>query len=208
MGKWIWTAGLLLASTALLIDPALAHHVMGGRVPETFTDGLLSGLAHPIIGLDHFAAIVAVACLASAHRAGPLLVVGFVVAMIAGVTIHVRGTTLPAAEIIVALSVIVLGAVLLRNRSLHTGAALALFIAAGLTHGYALSESIYGSETSPLAGYLIGLVAIQSAVALSVMFAARAVLRRKSEILTLRMVGAGIVGAGLTVLIQQVIPVP
>jgi urease accessory protein len=172
MGKWIWTAGLLLASTALSIDPALAHHVMGGRVPETFADGLLSGLAHPIIGLDHFAAIVAVACLASAHRAGPFLVVGFVVAMIAGVTIHVRGTTLPVAEIIVALSVIVLGAVLLRNRSLHTGAALALFIAAGLTHGYALGETIYGSETSPLAGYFIGLVAIQSAVALSVMFAA------------------------------------
>jgi urease accessory protein len=137
-----------------------------------------------------------------------LLIVGFVVAMIAGVTIHVRGTTLPAAEIIVALSVIALGAVLLRNRDLHTGAALALFVVAGLTHGYALGESIYGSETSPLAGYFIGLVAIQSAVALSVMFAARAVLRRKSELLTLRMVGAGIVGVGLTVLIQQVIPVP
>jgi len=137
-----------------------------------------------------------------------LLVVGFVVAMVAGVAIHVRGMTLPAAEIIVALSVIVLGAVLLRNRGLHTCAALALFIAAGLTHGYALGESIYSSETSPLAGYFIGLVAIQSAVALSVMFAARAVLRRKSEILTLRMVGAGIVGVGLTVLIQQVIPVP
>ena len=102
----------------------------------------------------------------------------------------------------------VLGAVLLRNRSLHTGAALALFIAAGLTHGYALGESIYGSETSPLAGYFIGLVAIQSAIALSVMFVARGELRRKSELLTLRMVGAGIVGVGLTVLIQQVIPVP
>src|SRR5712672_4599692 len=127
MGKWIWTAGLLLASTALLIDPALAHHVMGRRMPATFADGLLSGLAHPIIGLDHFAAIVAVACLASAHRAGSLLVVGFVVAMIAGVAIHVRGTTLPAAEIIVALSVIVLGSVLLRDLTLQTGAALALF---------------------------------------------------------------------------------
>jgi urease accessory protein len=137
-----------------------------------------------------------------------LLVVSFVVAMIAGVAIHVRGTTLPAAEIIVALSVIVLGTVLLRNRSLHTGAALALFIAVGLTHGYALGESIYGSQSSPLIAYFIGLIAVQSAVALSVMFAARTVLRRKSEILTLRLVGAGIVGVGLTVLVQQAIPVP
>ncbi len=208
MGKWIQTAGLFLASIALLIDPALAHHVMGGQVPVTFADGLLSGLAHPIIGIDHFAALVAVACLASAHPTGWLLVVSFVVAMVAGVAIHVRGTTLPAAEIIVALSVIVLGAVLLRSRSLYTGVALVLFIAAGLTHGYALGESIYGSQSSPLAAYFIGLVAIQSAVALSVMFAARALLRRKSEILTLRLVGAGIAGIGLTVLVQQVIPVP
>src|SRR6476646_11960966 len=206
--KGMQTAALFLASVVLLIDPALAQHVMGGQLPVTVADCLLSGLAHPIIGIDHFAALVAVACLASAHRTGWLLVVSFVVAMVAGVAIHVRGTTLPAAEIIVALSVIVLGAVLLRNRSLHTGAALALFVVAGLTHGYALCESIYGSETSPLAGYFIGLVAIQSAVALSVMFAAHAVLRRKSELLTLRMVGAGIVGVGLTVLIQQVIPVP
>jgi urease accessory protein len=208
MGKWIQTGALFLASIALLIDPAFAHHVTGGRVPVTFADGLLSGLAHPIIGIDHFAAVVAVACLASAHRAGPWLVVSFVLAMIAGVSIHVRGTTLPAAEIIVALSVIVLGAVLLRDRTLHTGAALALFVAVGLTHGYALGESIYGSQSSPLAAYFIGLVAIQSAVALSVIFAARAVLQRESEIPTLRLVGAGIVGIGLTVLVQQVIPVP
>jgi urease accessory protein len=208
MGKGIQTAGLFLASIALLIDPALAHHVMGGQVPVTFADGLLSGLAHPIIGIDHFAALVAVACLASAHPTGWFLVVSFVVAMVAGVAIHVRGTTLPAAEIIVALSVIVLGAVLLRNRSLYTGVGLVLFIAVGLTHGYALGESIYGSQSSPLAAYFIGLVAVQSAVALSVMFAARALLRRKSEILTLRLVGAGIAGVGLTVLVQQVIPVP
>ena len=66
MGKRIRTAGLFLLSIALSIDPALAHHVMGGHMPVTFADGLLSGLAHPIIGFDHFAAVVAVACLASA----------------------------------------------------------------------------------------------------------------------------------------------
>jgi urease accessory protein len=43
---------------ALLAEPAFAHHLMGGRTPSTFADGLLSGLGHPIIGLDHFAAVV------------------------------------------------------------------------------------------------------------------------------------------------------
>jgi urease accessory protein len=206
MGKWMRTAGLFLASIALLADPALAHHVMGGRMPVTFADGLLSGLGHPVIGIDHLAAIVAVACLASLHRAGSWLVVSFVVATVVGAGVHVRGTAVPAAEIMVALSVILLGAVLLRNRSLHTGAALGLFIAVGLTHGYALGESIYGSEPSPLIAYFIGLIAIQSAIALTVMFGTRAVLKRQSDILALRLIGAGIFGIGLTVLIQQVIP--
>src|SRR3954452_2728996 len=103
MEKTIRAVGLFLASIPLLIDPALAHHVMGGRMAVTFGEGLLSGLGHPIIGLDHFAAIIAVACLAAAHRAGPSLVVGFIVAMIAGVAVHVRGTTVPAAEMMVAL---------------------------------------------------------------------------------------------------------
>jgi urease accessory protein len=208
MEKRMQATGLFLASMLLWTDPALAHHVLGGRMPVTFADGLLSGLGHPIIGLDHFAAIVAVACLASADRAGASLVVGFVVAMIAGVAVHVRGTTVPAAEMMVALSVILLGVVLLRDRRLHTSIALALFIAVGLVHGYALGESIYGSESSPLIAYFIGLVAIQSAVALAVMFAARAVSRRQPDVLTLRLIGAGIVGIGLTVLMQLVFPVP
>ena len=106
MTKWIKAAGSFVAAAALSIDPALAHHVMGGAMPASFADGLLSGLGHPIIGLDHFAAVIAVACLASAHRAGWMLVAGFVAAMIAGVAVHVRGATVPAAEIMVALSVI------------------------------------------------------------------------------------------------------
>ena len=51
--------------------PAFAHHVMGGKTPSTFREGILSGLGHPVIGIDHFAAVVAVGCLAAAHRAGP-----------------------------------------------------------------------------------------------------------------------------------------
>jgi urease accessory protein len=198
--------GLILASIALMAEPAFAHHVMGGRMPVTFADGLLSGLGHPVIGLDHFAAVIAVGCLAAAHRAGPALAIGFVLAMIAGVSAHVRGTTVPGAEIMVALSVIFLGAMLLHNRQIHAGATLGLFIAVGLIHGYALGESIYGAETSPLTAYFIGLAAIQSAVALAAMFAARAVAQRQTDVPTVRLVGAGIAGTGLVVLMQQVVP--
>jgi urease accessory protein len=195
-----------LAVAALTSAPALAHHVMGGRMPATFAEGILSGLGHPVIGIDHFAAVVAVGCLAAAHRNAPMLAICFVLAMMAGVAIHLQAVTVPAAEILVALSVIGLGAILLRHRDLPATGALLLFVLVGLIHGYALGESIFGAERTPLAAYLIGLAVIQSCVALGAMAVARAFMR--SDVVRLRLIGAGIVGIGLAVLVQQLIPAP
>jgi urease accessory protein len=186
--------------------PAFAHHVMGGKMPATFMQGLLSGLGHPVIGLDHFAAVVAVGCLAAAHRAGAALAIGFVVAMMAGVAAHLQGASVSGAEIFVALSVIALGAVLLAHREIKAVVALALFVVVGLLHGYALGESIYGAEQTPLAAYLIGLCVVQGAIALTAMMLARAALMRTNPVHSLRLIGAGISGIGLTVLMQQLVP--
>src|SRR5436190_10716383 len=90
----------LTASLLAVASPALAHHVMGGTTPVTFGQGLLSGLAHPVIGPDHLAVVVAVGCLAAAHRAGTGLVGGFVLAMAVGVAAHVRGVNVIANEIL------------------------------------------------------------------------------------------------------------
>ena len=197
---------LAFVMAALTTTPALAHHVMGGRMPATFAEGILSGLGHPVIGIDHFAAVVAVGCLAAAHRNAPMLAISFVLAMMAGVAIHLQAVTVPAAEILVALSVIGLGAILLRHRDLPATGALLLFVLVGLIHGYALGESIFGAERTPLAAYLIGLAVIQSCVALGAMAVARAFMR--SDVVRLRLIGAGIVGIGLAVLVQQLIPAP
>jgi len=191
---------------ALLAEPAFAHHVMGGRMPASFGEGFLSGLGHPIIGLDHFAAVVAVGCLAAAHRNAPALAIGFVLAMIAGVAVHLQGATVPGAEIWVALSVIVLGAVMLTRQQLTAGAALTLFAAVGLLHGYVMGESIFGAEPAPLYAYLIGLAVIQIAVALAAMSVAQVIAKKSAELSPLRLVGAGIAGIGLAVLMQQIIP--
>lgn len=206
MKRRLISSGLAAAVVGFAGEPAFAHHVMGGRLPVTFADGLLSGLGHPIIGLDHFAAVVAVGCLAAAHRAAPALAIGFVLAMIAGVALHLHGTSIPGAEILVALSVIMLGAMMLRRRQMPAGAALTLFALAGLLHGYALGESIYGAEPTPLYAYLLGLAVIQSAVALAAMSVARVLTRRAADLSPLRLLGAGIAGIGLAVLMQQVIP--
>jgi len=186
--------------------PALAHHLMGGHTPSTFGEGILSGLGHPVIGLDHLAAVVAVGCLAAMHRAAYALAVAFVLAMIAGVALHLHGATVPGAEILVAFSVIALGAQMLPRRQMPAAAALVLFAMVGIIHGYALGESIYGAEPTPLYAYLLGLAVIQSAIALAAAKIAGGLLRRSSDLSPLRLVGAGIAGIGLAVLMQQVIP--
>jgi urease accessory protein len=199
---------LTFALVALAFDgaPAFAHHLMGGRTPATFAEGILSGLGHPVIGLDHFAAVVAVGCLAAAHRAASALAIAFVVAMMTGVTLHLHGATVTGAEILVALTVIALGTLMLRQREMSTGSALVLFAMVGVIHGYALGESIYGAEPTPLYAYVLGLAFIQSAIALAAATIARDVMRRSGDFSPLRLVGAGIAGIGLAVLMQQVIP--
>jgi urease accessory protein len=193
-------AGFTIA--ALTSAPALAHHLMGGRTPATFGEGILSGLGHPIIGFDHFAAVVAVGCLAAAHRHAAGLAVGFVLAMMGGVALHVHGATVAGAEILVAASVVALGALMLREQALPAAAALALFAAVGVIHGYALGESIYGAESTPLYAYLFGLALIQSAVALAAVSVTRFLAKRSIT----RLLGAGIAGVGFAILMQQIIP--
>lgn len=111
---------------------------------------------------------------------------------------------MPGAEILVAGSVIVLGVILLTRRDLSAPLALVLFAAVGWIHGYALGESIFGAEKTPLFAYLIGLAAIQSAVALGALHVAR--LLTQADTVRLRLVGAGIAGIGIAILMQQVVP--
>src|SRR6516165_6306876 len=84
---------LIPVALAFSATHAFAHHMMGGRTPATFGEGMLSGLGHPIIGLDHFAGVVAAGCIAAMHSAGAALVVAFIVAMMAGVALHLNGAT-------------------------------------------------------------------------------------------------------------------
>jgi urease accessory protein len=133
------------------------------------------------------------------------LPVVFVATSAIGVALHVNAVSIPGAELIVAASVIVAGLLLARGRALPLAAWAALFGLAGLAHGYAYGESIFGAEPTPLWAYLIGLVAIQSALSVGV-----ALITRRSgaqaSALAPRLVGAAILGVGLTALIGQIIP--
>lgn len=200
------TLYIALSLVALAAEPAFAHHAMDSRMPATFAQGLLSGLGHPIIGLDHLAALIAVGCLAALQARGLWLPLAFVVAMVLGAALHVRELTLPGSENLAALSVLVLGALLVVTRRLSFVIVLVLFVAAGFVHGYALAESIVGAEPAPLYAYFAGLVIVQSAIALGAMLVVRAMTSAPGELAAVRLIGAGIAGIGIAILAQQIAP--
>jgi urease accessory protein len=160
--------GALAIAMAVVAEPAWAHHVMGGKMPETFLQGLLSGLGHPVIGLDHLAAIVGVGILAALAGRSASAVLAFSVAVIAGVGVHLAKVDLPASELLVGLTTLLIGALVILRQSMSSARAMALFAIAGLVHGYALGESIVGAEASPLFAYLVGLFIIQTAIGVAV----------------------------------------
>ncbi len=187
------------------VAPAHAHHVMGGRTPATFVEGVLSGLGHPIIGLDHLAFLVAVGIAVGVARLSLAMPAVFVAASALGVAIHVQGISVPGSELLVALSVALVGALVARAVALAPVAWAGLFALAGLLHGYAFGESIFGAEATPLAAYLLGLMVIQGALAVGVAYAVRA---RGAAIADMapRLAGAVIAGIGLAFIAQQVLP--
>jgi urease accessory protein len=129
----------------------------------------------------------------------------FVAASAIGVALHVAGMNLPGSELIVAASVILAGILLARGRALPLAAWASLFGVAGLAHGYAYGESIFGAEPTPLLAYLFGLVVIQTALSTGVAAITR---KRGAEVSAMapRLAGATIAGVGLMALMGQLLP--
>ena len=160
----------ILVSAALLLVPyfapaAFAHHLMGGEVPTTAWQGLLSGLGHPIIGIDHFAFIVAVGCMSHMVGQAVALPLWFIIGSVLGCCVHVLGYTLPWSELAIALTLALAAAVVGTRSTAPVGALVTAITIAGAVHGYAYGESIVGAERTPLVAYIVGFALIQYGIA-------------------------------------------
>jgi urease accessory protein len=156
----------LTAASVLTAGEAAAHHPAGGMTPATLWHGVLSGIGHPILGLDHFAFVVGIGLLAGIAGLGLRLPALFAGAMAAGLAMHVAGVDVPRVEMLVAVSVVLIGFAVWRRSAGGGGwRECSAFAVAGLLHGYALAETVIGAEPTPLAGYIVGLIATQMAIA-------------------------------------------
>ncbi|MDR3468415.1 MAG: HupE/UreJ family protein [Xanthobacteraceae bacterium] len=140
-----------LALTAL-VQPALAHEQVG------VTGGLLSGLLHPLTGLDHMIAMVAVG-IWGAQLGAPaiwVLPITFPLVMALGGVLGVLQVPLPLQEPVIALSALVLGAAVATRLRLPFAAAAVVVGVFAIFHGYAHGAELPRSA-NPLA-YGIGFV--------------------------------------------------
>ncbi|MGK7916554.1 MAG: HupE/UreJ family protein [Prochloraceae cyanobacterium] len=204
----VMLAGVAIALILLVsTQPASAHHAFGGETPNNFFEGFLSGLAHPVIGVDHFAFVVAVGLLAALKEKGAIFIpIAFVFATLAGTVIHLLSFNLPLPEIIISASVLVLGIMLTMKNRPNLAWSIGSAAVAGIFHGYAYGEAIVGAEMTPLVAYLAGFALIQLIVAFFA-FAVGTIIFKKADqpSLTLRFAGFAISGAGAAFLSSAIL---
>ncbi|AZC16026.1 MULTISPECIES: HupE/UreJ family protein [Pseudomonas] len=183
----------ILGALALLLAPtlALAH-------PGHGDNGLVAGIGHPLGGLDHLLAMVAVGLWAAQQQgvARWALPCTFVGTMLLGGLLGFTGLQLPALESGIAASVLALGlavALAVRPPLALAMAATALFaLFHGVAHGLELPEM-----SSPWA-YAAGFVAATAALHAAGYALVRALPRTAAPLV--RMAGAASAAAGVWLL--------
>jgi urease accessory protein len=125
---------ILLSLLMVLSASPAAAHVGAGE-----TAGFMYGLMHPIGGLDHVLAMVAVGLLAYLLGGAALwaLPVAFVVAMAAGGAAALAGITVPFVELGIGLSIVVIGAMVALGKTTPVVIAGILTAAFAIFHGHA-----------------------------------------------------------------------
>jgi len=150
MPRWfLWLAVLI---TCLWPETAMAHIESGEA------GGFLSGVSHPISGLDHVLAMVAVG-LWGAQLGRPavwMLPVAFPMMMAFGGMLGLIGVPVPGVEIGIAVSGVVLGAMVLGEVKTPLTASIILVAVFAIFHGHAHGTELAEGQNAML--YSLGFV--------------------------------------------------
>jgi len=147
---WVFLATLMLTS----VWPLMAW----GHVESGQAGGFLSGLSHPVSGLDHVIAMVAVG-LWGAQLGMPamwVLPVAFPMMMAFGGMLGLVGIPLPGVEIGIAVSAVVLGALVLGQVRLSLITAVCVVAVFAVFHGHAHGTELEAGQNAML--YSLGFV--------------------------------------------------
>lgn len=136
------------------------------------TGGLAEGLWHPLLGPDHLVAMLAVgvvAALVADRRRAVILAGGFVAGMVLGGAAGIAGATVPGVEVMVAASLVVLGALVVLVPRVRFEWLPLVALVAGAAHGLAHGAEL-PVDARPLlyvAGFVVATIALHATGALA-----------------------------------------
>ena len=175
---------LLVAALGMIVSvPAMAHHPLDGQAMLTFWHGFLSGVAHPVLGMDHLVFILTIGVSAVFARNKVKVAACVVLGVFAGVALTMAGIAIPAVETLIAVSLIVLGA-LVFAATFANGSVLdrfpsfdVLLIAAvsvfSILHGSVYALVLVEQQALPMA-VLVGFVIALTVIYTGLLFLGRA----------------------------------
>lgn len=147
-----------VTGVALASASALAHVGADGAAHH----GFLTGFLHPITGLDHLAAMLAVGVWsAMTTRRLWLAPVSFAVLLLAGALLAQAGVAFPAVEPMIAASMLVVGLLLAAQVKLPEAAGAVLVGVFALFHGAAHGQEL--AAGAALAGMVLGTAVLHAA---------------------------------------------
>ena len=205
MKRYLVAAGVVPMSAV----PAFAHHPLGGRPMATLTDGLLSGLGHPVLGFDHLFFVIAVGIAALYTGRAQLAPAAYIGAMLLGCLLMNFGMGLPVKELAIGVSLLVVGGRLVSGRATGLPPTVGLFAVFGLFHGSAFGDPLAAQEAGAglpvLVGYLVGLGLLQYGVALLAGFVVQTRLQAtEAHHIHARLAGAVVAGVGTLLTLEHI----
>jgi urease accessory protein len=143
-------ASLLLLSLLSSFNGVTTIHYIGD-----FWEGLLWGLADPVIALNSLAGAISVGLLSPKFTRGGLIP-AFALAAMCGVAVNLLEVNLPTTEVAIAISTMVFGIMLMLPTRANWLVMMPLLGVAGFFHGYSNGEAIVGAQIGPQIAYLLG----------------------------------------------------
>ncbi|MCP9777997.1 HupE/UreJ family protein [Cyanobium sp. T1G-Tous] len=172
------------------MSPVQAHHFADvSQLQPSTINGVLSGLAHPVLGPDHLLFLLALSLVGLQQRLGWSL--GLLAVGLLGSAAGLLWPGMPGAESLVACTLIVEALVLLRRLPPL------LLLPAMALHGYVLSGPVFGWSAMPVLAYGTGLFLSQAALLALALIALRPLGARLSST-QLRWLGFALMALGGT----------
>ena len=190
---------IAVCAISTLASAHIGHE--SGEAAHSHASAFIAGFVHPLTGLDHLAAMVAVGLWSAlaARRAWPDLLwapLGFAAMLLAGALLGLQGVQLPAVEPMIAASLLVLGLLVLTRWRVPGVAAAALVGVFAVFHGLAHGHELAGDANA--VPVVAGMLAATVLLHIGCMAAGWAL--RHANVWVPRLAGAGVAVFGLALL--------